>query len=84
MNFKMNPLNRKQIRTMLNELVMEDKINIDEYIFFKSNDRIYIINNYIRNIDLSGLNINQIGLLFAEIRNNKFHLSDAVKDLFLK
>ena len=80
----MNPLNRKQIRTMLNELVMKDKINIDEYVFFRSNDRIHIINNYIRHIDLSGLNIKQIGLLFAEIRNNKFYLSDAVKDLFLK
>ncbi len=78
-------MKKKQIKLMMKELSKNYNINInDNYVFIKDDNKIFITNRDIKKIDLSNLNIKQIGLLFAEIKNNKFYLTDVAKEIFLK
>lgn len=78
----MRIMNKKQVKQLTKELKVD--INIKDYVFIKDFNKIFITNKGIKQFDLSNLNIKQIGLLFAEVKNNKYYLSDSAKDLFLK
>lgn len=78
----LKPLNRKQASEILEKIgdafgCDAKKHMIDSYVFFLSerNNKIYIINNAIKEIDLSKIRANSIGLYFCEINRDEIRLS---------
>ena len=79
------PLNKNQIRKLIENINKDYNIKLDRnYSFFKSDRKFFMVSEEIRKIDLSKLNIKHIGLNIAEIKNNKLYLSKSALDLFLK
>ena len=81
----MQILKKKQVKLLAKDLQRSYNINIgDKFIFIKDRNKIFITDKDIKKLDLSNTNIKQIGLFFAEIKDNKYYLSGAAKELFLK
>ncbi len=71
-------LNKRQIKSILNIIKNQWDADLEiEHAFLMSpKKRIYIVNKDISKIDLSNLNINNIGLYFGELtKNNEIRLS---------
>jgi NOL1/NOP2/fmu family ribosome biogenesis protein len=78
---KLKPLNKKETKKILEQINLEYGCNaveaiIDEYAFFISDkNKIYIMSNEIKYVDLSKVRINSFGLYFAELNYGKIRLS---------
>lgn len=71
-------LNKKQVKELLKNI--EDHYGIKElkldYIFFQNSEgKIFLLSNDFKNFDHSNLNINSLGLYFANIKDECIRLS---------
>ena len=79
MNLK--PLKRKEASKILEQVGQEygcdaKKLLIDDHAFFISDkNKIYFINNSIKEADLTNIRINSFGLYFCEINHDKIRLT---------
>jgi len=78
---KLKPLNRRDASKILEQIGSEygcdaKKLLIDDYTFFISDkDKIYIINNNIKEVDLEKIRVNSFGLYFCELNRGNVRLS---------
>ncbi|MFT4303444.1 MAG: methyltransferase RsmF C-terminal domain-like protein [Candidatus Woesearchaeota archaeon] len=78
---KIQPLNRKEAGKILEQIEKEYGCNpksllIDRYTFFQSDkNKIYIVNNLIKEFDFSQMRINSFGLYLCEINRGNIRLS---------
>lgn len=62
-------------RRKIKKLLPEFDIKKLEYVFLEKNNKVYITNKEILNLNLDDLNIKSVGLYFGKIKNNKIILS---------
>ncbi|MCB9358366.1 hypothetical protein H6503_00385 [Candidatus Woesearchaeota archaeon] len=78
---KIQPMNRKETRALLEQINQEytcdaKTLLIDDYTFFISDkNKVYIMNNDIKNVDISKVRVNSFGLYLCEINRGKVRLS---------
>jgi NOL1/NOP2/fmu family ribosome biogenesis protein len=80
---KIKPLNKKEASKILDQIKNEYGCNpppldfmIDKYTFYISEkNKIYIINNSIKQVNLERIRINSLGLYFCELNNDAIRLS---------
>ena len=78
MNIK--PMRRRDASKLLSQIESEYGYKpedfLDKYVFFVSDkNKIYLINNDIKDINLEKVRINSLGLYLCEINNNQIRLS---------
>ena len=69
MNYKQLP--KKEVKQLLNKIKQQYSIkDLDlDYIFLKNKDKILVISDEFSKVDLSNLNINVLGMYFANVDN---------------
>ena len=71
-------LNKKEVKSVLNKIKNQydiKELNL-EYLFYKNNkDKIFIISKDFKKLNSINLRINDLGLYFARIQNNKIRLT---------
>jgi len=78
---KVNPMKRKEVSDLLEQIGEEygcdaKTLLIEKYVFFISDkNKVYIINEELKDIDTQALRINSFGLYFCEINRGKVRLS---------
>lgn len=78
---KLKPLNRRDVSKILKQIGEEygcdaKKFMIEDYTFFISEkDKVYIITNEIKEINMDALRINSMGLYFCELNRENIRLS---------
>lgn len=77
---KIKPLNRREISKILKQIGeyydCDAKFLIDKYSFFISEkNKVYIIDNKIKDIPLDNVRINSLGLYFCELNHNDIRFS---------
>jgi len=77
---KLRPLKRKEAGEILNSIQSEYGCNmssmLDTYVFFMSEkNKVYIINEDMKEADLSSVRVNSMGLYFCELNHGNVRLS---------
>lgn len=78
---KINPMKRKEASSILKQIEDEygcniENLMIDKYVFYISDkNKVYIVNNKIKETNMDKLRINSFGLYFCEINREKIRLS---------
>jgi NOL1/NOP2/fmu family ribosome biogenesis protein len=78
---QLTPLNRKEVKRILEQINSEYGCDakdalIDEYSFFISDkNKIYLMTNAVKDVDLSRVRVNSFGLYFAELSYGNIRLS---------
>lgn len=78
---KVNPMRRKEVSSLLNQIGEEygcdaKTLLIEKYVFFISDkNKVYLINQELKEIDTKSLRVNSFGLYFCEINRGKIRLS---------